>query len=58
MNDENRNRQSDTLRNNSTNGELDKELNQNQDTPKNGNSERDETTPVNSIEVESSSILP
>ncbi|MDP7105381.1 MAG: hypothetical protein QGH54_17265, partial [SAR202 cluster bacterium] len=27
--------------------------NQNQDTRKNGNSERDETTPVNSIEVES-----
>ena len=53
MNDEDKNRQSGPLRNNSSNGELDEELNQNQDTPKSGNSERDETTPVNSIEVES-----
>jgi len=53
VNDENKNQQSDPLRNNSSNGESDEELNQNQDTRKNGNSERDETTPVNSIEVES-----
>ncbi len=53
MNDEDKNRQSDTSKNNSSNGESDEELNQNQDTRKNGNSERDETTPVNSIEVES-----
>ena len=53
MNDEDKNRQSDTFKNKSSNGESDEELNQNQDSPRNEKSERDETTPVNSIEVES-----
>ncbi|MEC9320773.1 MAG: hypothetical protein VX869_01175 [Chloroflexota bacterium] len=53
MNDEDKNRQSDTSKNNSSNGESDEELNQNQDSPRSEKTERDETTPVNSIEVES-----
>jgi len=53
VNDEDKNRQSDTFKNKSSNGESDEELNQNQDSPRNEKSERDETTPVNSIEVES-----
>ena len=53
MNDEDKNRQSDTSKNNSSNGESDEELNQNQDSSRSEKTERDETTPVNSIEVES-----